>query len=281
MAWFKRSSCFTILAVVLMLDLAVKIPASVQAQLRPNSLSSKLPNQWKSFQPPTPSGDFRPLHLPGEGATLISQGSGTEFRAPRSPENPSPENTQGGGSRGPCIQSGSLVPLVPASGGVTVAEHPTVSWYMPQISPMYAPAPAVELVLMDANREQVYSAQYPLTKSPEGVVGAPGIMSLTVANLYPMKIGQDYYWQLRVRCDYTEADQSEDLVVEGRLKRVEPDPTLALRIQQATPKERVALYANAQLWHEALATLVELKRDRPNDSELAATWDKLLTSMGL
>ena len=280
MAWFKRSSRFTILAVVLLLDLAVKIPQSVQAQLRPNSLSSKLPNQWKSFQPPTPSGDFRPLHLPGEGATLISQGSGTQFRAPRSPENPSPENTQGGGSRGPCIQSGSLVPLVPASGGVTVAEHPTISWYMPQISE-YAEAPAVELVLKDANKQQVYSAQYPLTKSREGVVGAPGIMSLTVANPYSMKIGQDYYWELRVRCNYTEADRSDDLVVEGRLKRVEPNPTLALRIQQATPKDRVALYANAQLWYDAFATLVELKRDRPNDTELAATWDKLLTSMGL
>lgn len=281
MAWFKRSSRFTILAVVLLLDLAVKIPQSVQAQLRPNSLGSKLPNQWKSFQPPTPSGDFRPLHLPGEGATLISQGSGTQFRAPRSPENPSPENTQGGGSRGPCIESGSLIPLVPASGGVTVAENPTVSWYMPQISPKYAEAPAVELVLMDANRKQVYSALYPLMKSAEGVVGAPGIMSLTVANLYPMKIGQDYYWELRVRCDYTEADRADDLVVEGRLKRVEPDQTLALRVQQATPKERVALYANAQFWYDAFATLVELKRDRPNDTELAVTWDKLLTSMGL
>jgi hypothetical protein len=152
---------------------------------------------------------------------------------------------------------------------------------MPQISPKEEEAPAVEFVLRAANKQQVYSAQYPLMKSAEGVVGAPGIMSLTVANLYPMKIGQDYYWELRVRCNYTEADRSEDLVVEGRLKRVEPDPTLALRIQQATPKERVALYANAQYWYEALATLVELKRDRPNDSELAATWDKLLTSMGL
>jgi len=280
MAWFKRSSRFTILAVVLLLDLAVKIPASVQAQLRPNSLSSKLPNQWKSFQPPTPSGDFRPLHLPGEGATLISQGSGTEFRAPRSPENPSPENTQGGGSRSPCIESGSLVALVPASGGVTVAEHPTISWYMPQIS-LEAEAPAVEFVLRDANKQQIYSAQYPLTKSREGVVGTPGIMSLTVANPYSMKIGQDYYWELSVRCNYKGADRSEDPFVEGRLKRVEPDPTLALRIQQATPKERVALYANAQLWYDAFATLVELKRDRPNDTELAATWDKLLTSMGL
>jgi hypothetical protein len=173
--------------------------------------------------------------------------------------------------------------LVPASRiGETAAEYPTIYWYMPKISPKDKEKAAVEFVLKDANDQEIYSATYPLAKSAEGVEGAPGgIMSLTVANLYPMKIGQDYYWELSVRCNYTEADRSEDLFVEGRLKRVEPNPTLALRVQQATPKERVALYANAQLWYDAFATLVELKRDRPNDTELAATWDKLLTSMGL
>jgi hypothetical protein len=63
--------------------------------------------------------------------------------------------------------------------------------------------------------------------------------------------------------------------------RVRPDPTLAQRIQQATPKDRVALYANAGLWYETVATLVELRRARPNDNELAQAWNKLLNSVGL
>jgi hypothetical protein len=94
--------------------------------------------------------------------------------------------------------------------GETVAEYPTIFWYMPKISPdADAPAPAVEFVLKDANNQEIYSATYPLAKSAEGVVGAPGgIMSLTVAKGYPLKIGQEYHWELTVMCDSTDTDRS-------------------------------------------------------------------------
>jgi hypothetical protein len=70
-------------------------------------------------------------------------------------------------------------------------------------------------------------------------------------------------------------------VVEGKIKRVALDPILARRLQLATPQQRVALYAKAGLWHEALSTMVELQRDRPNDANLAVTWDNLLRSEGM
>jgi hypothetical protein len=178
--------------------------------------------------------------------------------------------------------------LIPASGiGETAAEYPTISWYMPKISPKTkdsdpAPAPAVKFVLKDANNQEIYSATYPLTKSAEGVVGAPGIMSLTVAKGYPLKIGQEYHWELTVMCDSTDTtDQSETIAMDGRIKRVEVDPTLAVRLQQATPQDRVALYATEKLWFETVATLIELRRDRPNDTNLADAWGKLLASVGL
>jgi hypothetical protein len=158
---------------------------------------------------------------------------------------------------------------------------------MPKISPKTkdsdpAPAPAVKFVLKDANNQEIYSATYPLTKSAEGVVGAPGIMSLTVAKGYPLKIGQEYHWELTVMCDSTDTtDQSETIAMDGRIKRVEVDPTLAVRLQQATPQDRVALYATEKLWFETVATLIELRRDRPNDTNLADAWGKLLASVGL
>jgi hypothetical protein len=71
------------------------------------------------------------------------------------------------------------------------------------------------------------------------------------------------------------------MYVEGAIKRVEADPTLAQRLQRATPQERVAIYAKAQLWYEALGTLAELRRDRPNDSVLADAWSQLLDSVEL
>jgi hypothetical protein len=153
---------------------------------------------------------------------------------------------------------------------------------MPKISAKDKEEPAVEFVLKDANDQEIYSATYPLAKSAEGVVGAPGgIMSLTVAKGYPLKIGQEYHWELTVMCDSTDADMADNMIEDGRIKRVEPDPTLAVRLQQATPQDRVALYATEKLWYETVATLIELRRDRPNDTNLADAWGKLLASVGL
>jgi hypothetical protein len=191
-----------------------------------------------------------------------------------------PENRQQGATRGDeCIPGKELLTaLVPASGiGETIAEYPTVFWYMPKTS-----ASAVEFVLRDANGDEVYKAQYALEKSAKGVVSTPGIMSLslpTFANLSPLKIGEDYHWQLALICN--PLDRSIEPYVEGSLKRVQPNPTLALRVQQATLQDRVALYADARLWYETLATLVELRRDRPNDNDIANAWEKLLKSVGL
>ncbi len=307
MAWFTRLSRFTILAtilvVVLTLGIAITIPASVQAQLRPDSLSGKLPDQWESFGGTTSTrGGSSPPPLV-EGTPVSTLPGGTRFRPPRPPGEPTPEgtqaggtrgesmpvpgegapvNTQTGGTRGPCIEPKSLVALVPASLiGETVAEYPSVFWSMPQIAPEGVPAPAVEFVLKDASDREVYSAKYPLAKSAQGVVGAPGIMSLTVASLYPLKIGQEYRWQLTLMCNSKDSDQSQAITVDGGIKRVALDPSLARRLEQATPQERVAIYGEARLWYETLSTLVELGRDRPKDTNLAAAWDKLLSSVGL
>ncbi len=271
MAWFRRSSRFIILvlAVALTLGLAVNVPAQVQAQLKPPSLSSQLPNQ-SNFRPPrTATGD--------------------------------PTNTQGGATRGDCIAEEKKfpAPLVPASGmGETVAEYPTVSWYMPKTRALAmefvlsGPANTQDANTQDANTQEVYSVQYSLAKYTEGtdndknkfVVGSPGIMSFTVptaTGIPPMDIGQVYQWQLKLICSEPTDNSINIPPIEGEIKRVEPNPTLAARLQQATPQERVALYVEEKLWYNAVATLVELGRDRPNDPNLAAIWDKLLTSQGL
>jgi hypothetical protein len=165
--------------------------------------------------------------------------------------------------------------------GVTAAENPTIFWNMPQIVPADAPAPAVQFVLKDASDQEVYSATYPLAKSATGVVGAPGIMSLKVANIYPLEVGQKYHWQLTLMCDAIGPDRSQDIWVDGQIMRVAPSPNLVSRVQQASPQDRVALYADEKLWYETLDALVELRRAQPNDPGLADAWDKLLSSIGL
>jgi hypothetical protein len=154
---------------------------------------------------------------------------------------------------------------------------------MPKMSPKEqdAPAPVLEFVLKDAKDQEVYSAKYNLTKSPQGVSGAPGIMSLTIANVYPLQIDQEYRWELTVRCDAKGTEQGQDTFVVGRIKRVPADPILSRRLQWSSPEGRVLLYADKKLWYETVGALVELRRDRPNDSNLAEAWDKLFNAVGL
>jgi len=147
--------------------------------------------------------------------------------------------------------------------------------------PGAAPAPEMEFTLRDTNDQKIYSAKYPLTKYTDGSVGTPGIMSLTLASPYALKVGQEYKWQLKVTCDSKSSDNSGNPIATGVLKRVAKDPALELRAQKATPEERIMLYTKANLWYETLANLIALRRDRPNDPTLTDAWNKLFTAVDL
>ncbi|MBE9128239.1 MULTISPECIES: DUF928 domain-containing protein [unclassified Coleofasciculus] len=260
MAWFTRSSYFTRLTVALVLGIAFHIPARVQAQLEPPPLSSQIPIRW-DFTPPTNPDPDKPIAI----------------------------NREGGASRNPCIaqNNGFLIGLVPPSGiGTTVAEYPTVFWYLPKTT-----AWGVKFVLRDAKKQEIYSTQYAFThyteKGADGfdqelVIGAPGMMSLTLpasGGLPPLEIGQEYTWQLTLMCDRT--DRGGDYDVYGGFKRVEPEPMLARRLEQADPRQQVAIYADERLWYETLSTLIELRRTNPNDPNLTEAWNTLINSVGL
>jgi hypothetical protein len=234
------------LAATLTLGLFVAISKQVQAQSHSPSLSSVLENAFRPSTPPEP-------------VNVFIQG------------------------RCPCLR-GNYAPtaLVPASGAAeTIAAKPTVFWYMPPVSSENALLPGVEFVLEDSSKQMVFSTQYSLPKLPEGIVASPSIMSLSLANSKPLKLGQEYQWSLSIRCDSQSIDRSQDDFTEGRLKRVKPDPTLEQRLLQATPSERVAIYAQAGLWYETVDSLLQLRRQYPNDKDLAEAWKTLLTTVGL
>lgn len=249
MAWLTRSSQLTILALALTLSPIFNISVSAQPSGSSSApLGSLLEN---SFKPP-------------------SRGL--------------PDNRQGGATRGgPCFEKGNppLTALVPITGGETAAEYPTVFWYMPKLSDNNGAAPAPELVftLKNANGDQIYSTQYPLTKYADGSVGTPGVMSLALAK--PLQVGQEYKWEIIVKCDAIGSDRSEDQFAVGYLKRVAEDPSLESRVQQASAEDRVIIYAQANRWYEMLANLVALRRDRPNDPTLTDAWNKLFAGVDL
>lgn len=190
-----------------------------------------------------------------------------------------PTRTEGGGTRSGnsyCSDAGqSLTALIPDSHfGVTVAAYPKFFVYMPALSPQASP-PAAEFRLEDKGGNAVY-------KSIFKTIGKPGIVTLSLpaqGGVPPLKMGQDYRWSFSIICQPDE--RSQDITVEGWVRRVPLNPILNNQLQQASPQQRVELYAEGEIWQDALATLVELRRNYPNNGTIKAYWEQLLSAAGL
>jgi hypothetical protein len=212
-------------------------------------LAQRIPRRWQNrqYQPPT-----------GIGAPRRTEGGGT-----RSPEMSCP------------VVGKPLTALVPGNRfGVTVSAYPEFVVYMPGSSPESPPLP-VEFLLVDTEGNTVY-------KSVLKTTGKPGILTINLpqnAGLAPLKIGEDYRWSFSIICQPDE--RSQDITVEGWVRRVELDAALKNQLQQASPEKQVELYANAEIWQDALATLIELRRDRPNDAAITTAWQQLLNAADL
>lgn len=186
-----------------------------------------------------------------------------------------PGRRLGGGTRGECLSTKEknkrLTALVPANNlGVTVAGYPTLFFYVPTTS---TPT-TLEFVLQDEDESEIYEKTF---TTP----GTGGIIKVSLpasATLPPLAVGKKYRWVFSMVCPTSRAD---DVVVDGGLERVTPEVSLAARLEKASPQERVALYASADLWNEALVTLAELRRTSGDDAAITAKWTKLLQSVGL
>ncbi len=207
----------------------------------------------------------------------------------KEPENRgAPRDRRGAGTRGECKSTTSplvaLVPMMPRTKqgssntrdsefvlGLTSQEYPTFWFYVP-----YAPneATSVKFVILDEKKN-------PLTPQPIPInlKGTPGVISIKVPNGKPLDINQYYHWYLLINCN--EKSQSEDIAVEGLVKRIAPKPDLQSSLATATPREQAAIYAKAGIWQDALTILGELKRSKPKDTALDADWKQLLESVGL
>jgi hypothetical protein len=145
---------------------------------------------------------------------------------------------------------------------------------MPALSPGTPPLP-VEFLLQDKNGNEIYKANYQTS-------GTSGIVTFSLpsqAGLMPLEVGQDYKWSFSISCRPN--DRSADMSVEGLVRRVQLNPILSSQLKQASPQKQVELYAEAEIWQDALATLVQLRRDYPNDLAIANNWQKLMRAADL
>jgi Domain of Unknown Function (DUF928) len=167
-----------------------------------------------------------------------------------------------------CLQGPlPLTALIPESQlGLTTVADPTLFFYIPQTS-----APELELIVQNENEQEIFKQKYkPNNKA--------GIISLHLP-VNSLAINKQYKWKLSLICN--PADKSQNKFVAGLIQRVLPDPQLARKLQQVTKQERAALYAEAGIWQDTLATLAQMRYLVPNNQELATEWSGLITGKGV
>jgi hypothetical protein len=162
-----------------------------------------------------------------------------------------------------------LTALTPSNNvATTVSANPTLFWYVPQ-----SEAKSAEFVVIDNQKNEIYATTLALN-------GSPGIVKLSLPATVSLETGKDYTWQLALICDPT--DRSGDQVVEGLIERTALSSAQKTRLAAATdPLKQAEVYAQARIWQETIAILAQLRRDRPNDSNVTNAWKELLNSVEL
>lgn len=174
-----------------------------------------------------------------------------------------------GGGRDLCPPTPTpLTALVPASNlGLTLNANPTLWFYVPYASPQ---SYETEFVLIDAAENDVYEQNFPLPEEP-------GVIGIQIPEAVMLQAGASYRWVVSVMCN--PGNRSGDATVNGWIQRVDPE-NLENQLAAASLDNKMLLYSEHDLWHEILTTLAQLRRDQPNDEEIAAAWAELLTASG-
>lgn len=150
----------------------------------------------------------------------------------------------------------------------TVSARPTFFVHLTQTT-----AKNAEFIVLNENREIVFEEKVALT-------GNPGILTMTLpASAKPLEVGKLYHWSFSVICDPT--DSGANMLVDGWVKRIEPDFSLAAQLKKASDRDRAELYTQAGIWTDALSTIADLRKAKPNDPELQNDWKSLLESVKL
>lgn len=187
-----------------------------------------------------------------------------------------PGRREGGGTRGGCLapasaQPHSLTAIIPNTNlGLTVTEYPSFFWYVPQNA-----AAAAEFVLLDQANTEIYKTVLPISQQA-------GVLSLSLpadGSVPALEVGKSYRWYFSLICD--PLDRSADSFTSGWIQRTEPSSTLSQKLTTAAAEEKPVIYADAGIWYEAVASLIELRRAQPQNPKVLTQWQTLLQSVGL
>jgi hypothetical protein len=174
-----------------------------------------------------------------------------------------------GGSRGSGDSAVRLDVLSPDETGLTTEEQPSLFWY--QSKPAQA---SFELTLLEENKVK------PLLQVKFDRSNKAGIQRIKLSDHgVKLAVGVEYRWVVALVVDPN--NRSNDLIASGFIQRVEPSSDLQAKLAKADPGARPAIYAQAGIWHDALASLSDLIDAQPNVEKWRKERADLLRQVGL
>ena len=169
---------------------------------------------------------------------------------------------EGGGVRGQVVSCTSdvsyPVPLVPQdTQTLTTLASPKLFFDASNVERTIA----LDFLLLDRDDEIVYQN---VLKSDR----QSGLISLDLVDRYnsnELKTNHSYHWYLVQKC----GDRSNPkIVANGSLRRIELDKKLAVKINKASAIDRIGIYQEANVWHEKLEYIAQLKCSDSNTNLL-------------
>ena len=193
-----------------------------------------------------------------------------------------PGRRLGGGTRGDRVFTDAyayLAALVTSDNlSQTTAAQPTLLFSVPDM----IAAQEAEFILRDSNGENVYQTTFMLNDKA-GLVS----LDLSETDAAPLRLEENYRWYFSIVSDQSETHRAKDVVVHGNIRRVQgkhsPDAVAAanaLPVAERIAKART-LYEEEALWHDAAVVLHAMRHDYPDNSAVAAEWDRLIDFAGL
>lgn len=174
----------------------------------------------------------------------------------------------------------SLTALVPnRDEPVKTSEaHPAFWFYIPYLLTEIPEEFTLEFVLQDEQYNDVYQTAFTLPEATSSV----GIISLRLsAQDAALEVGNTYRWYFLIYCDDSERIY-KPAFVEGLIQREALTEALSRNeLDRNAPQEWFEAYAEALLWYEVLATLVDVSQANPDNPVFTDSWRQILETVEL
>lgn len=185
------------------------------------------------------------------------------------PKRGMPGGRLGGGTRSADQHVTRLSVLAPDHTGLTTQEQPSLYWYLSKPT-----ANAIYFTLIDAeSMKTVLDVRLPPPTRP-------GVQVIRLSDhSVRLSPGVQYQWFVALMIDGEH--RSKDVIAGGMIERTSPPKELSSKLAGAGRSQRVAMYAEAGLWYDAVEAISEEIAAVPTDAGLRKQRASLLEQVGL